>query len=127
MNSNRTPTLIIGFGLIIFSLYMLVALLTKLGATSSILDFWPVILIFVGLFSINPASGHSNGVPVGLIGLGVFGGLYRLGAFQTPQGQALLAVLLGFTGLVILVMVVSKPRKPRVESSSRPINRSNRS
>ncbi len=128
MKSNRTATLFIGFALILLGLYMLASLLTKTSTTTNILDFWPVLLIFTGLLSINPSNPDSLGISLGLMGLGVFGGLYRLGAFQTAQGQALLAVLLGLTGIVVLVMVVARSSAKAVDNnrSSQPINKSSR-
>ena len=128
MKSNRTATLFIGFALILLGLYMLASLLTKTSTTTNILDFWPVLLIFTGLLSINPSNPDSLGISLGLMGLGVFGGLYRLGAFQTAQGQALLAVLLGLTGIVVLVMVVARSSTKAVDNkhSSQPINKSSR-
>jgi uncharacterized protein involved in response to NO len=128
MKSNRTATLFIGFALILLGLYMLARLLAKTSTTTNILDFWPVLLIFTGLLSINPSNPDSLGISLGLMGLGVFGGLYRLGAFQTAQGQALLAVLLGLTGIVVLVMVVARSSAKAVDNnrSSQPINKSSR-
>ncbi|MCX6805405.1 MAG: hypothetical protein NT114_01765 [Patescibacteria group bacterium] len=128
MKSNRTATLFIGFALILLGLYMLARLLAKTSTTTNILDFWPALLIFTGLLSINPSNPDSLGISLGLMGLGVFGGLYRLGAFQTAQGQALLAVLLGLTGIVVLVMVVARSSAKAVDNkhSSQPINKSSR-
>ena len=127
MKSNRVATLFIGFTSILFSLYILVALLTRAGASETIMQFWPVVLIFLGVLTISPNNPGSNGISLGLIGFGIFGGLYRVGTFQTPQGQAILAVLLGFIGLVILIMLVSKPRNKNNFSPNQSINKSNRS
>ena len=128
MKSNKTATLFIGFSLILLGLYMLASLLAKTSTTTNILDFWPVLLIFTGLLSINPSNPDSLGTSLGLMGFGVFGGLYRIGAFQTSQGQALLGVLLGLTGIVVLVMVVARSSDRATDSkqSSQPINKSSR-
>lgn len=135
MESNKRATLFIGFGIIIFSLFLLIRLLTKLDATTQIVDYWPIFIFFVGLLSINPKNTGTVGISLGLMGLGTFGVLYRIGIFQTPGGQALLAVMLGLVGLTILVFAVSKPRKPKPQNpaSSNPntthqqlINKSNR-
>ncbi len=126
MKSNRTATLFIGFALILFSLYLLVSLLIKSSASETIMQFWPVVLIFLGVLTVSPSNPASNGISLGLIGFGIFGGLYRVGAFQTPQGQAILAVLLGFIGLAILIMLVSKPRNKTGYSPEQSINKSNR-
>lgn len=123
MNSSRLSTLIVGLILIAFSFLILIGLLTKLGATSQILDYWPAVLIFVGVLAMSGKNTSSYGVPLALVFLGIFGALRRIGAMQTPQGQALLALFLGFGGIVILVMLVSRPKK---EPSSQSINRSQR-
>ncbi len=127
MKSNRTATLFIGFALILFSMYLLASLLIKSSASDTVMQFWPVVLIFLGVLTISPSNPGSNGISLGLIGFGIFGGLYRVGAFQTPQGQAILAVLLGFIGLVVLIMLVSKPRVKSTYSPDQSINKSNRS
>jgi len=130
MKSNRTSTLFIGFSLILLGIYMLVSLISKTNTntTNNILDYWPVLLIFVGILSINPANPDSLGTSLGLVSFGVFGGLYRVGAFQSEQGRALLAVLLGLTGIVVLVMVVSGSSQKKKDSQlhSQPINKSSR-
>ncbi len=133
METNRTPSLILGFGLIIFSFFLLGRLLFKLDSTTQVVDYWPVFILFIGLLTINPKNARTNGISLALIGLGIFGVLYRVGVFQTPGGQALLAVMLGLVGLVVLVLVVSRPRKPKVVTTNaqqaehqQPINKSNR-
>ncbi len=133
MESNKTPSLILGFGLIIFSFFLLGRLLFKLESTTQIVDYWPVFILFIGLLTINPKNARTNGISLALIGLGIFGVLYRVGVFQTQGGQALLAVMLGLVGLVVLVLIVSRPRKPKVVTTNtqqveheQPINKSNR-
>ena len=130
MKNNRLPSIVIGLCLVLFSFYLLISLLTKLDATTQIVNYWPAFLILVGVLTINPSNPNSNGVSMGIIGLGFFGLVYRMGVFQTEGGKILLAMLLGFTGLVILLMVVSKPRKQKNNSSQGQsydsINRSNR-
>jgi len=133
MKSSRTPNIVIGIALILFSLFILVRLLTKLDATTNIIDYWPAFLILLGVLTINPKNPNSNGVSMGIIGLGTFGLLYRVGTFQTPQGQTLLAVMLGFVGLVILITVVARPKKQKnlpdntaQYSSQQTVSKSNR-
>lgn len=122
MNSNRTTSLIIGLVLIGFAFLILISLLTKLSATSQIVEYWPAVLILIGVLSLNPKSGN-YGVSLGLIFFGIFGALRRFGAMQTPAGQTILALMLGFAGLIILVMLVSRPKKNKY---SQPVNRSQR-
>lgn len=128
MKNNRTATLVVGFGLILFAFAILLSLLAKLDATSQIVNYWPAFLVLVGILTINPSNPSSNGVSMGIIFLGIFGVLHRTGVFQTPQGQALMAVMLGLVGLVMLVMIASKPRKNSAQNtiSSQPVNKSNR-
>ncbi|MDQ5943600.1 MAG: hypothetical protein QG675_368 [Patescibacteria group bacterium] len=128
MKNNRTATLVIGFGLILFAFVILISLLTKLDATSQIINYWPAFLVLVGVLTINPSNPNSNGVSMGIIFLGIFGVMHRAGVFQTPQGQALMAVMLGLVGLVVLVMIASKPRKNTAQSPTptQPVNKSNR-
>jgi hypothetical protein len=52
--------------------------------------------------------------------------MHRAGVFQTPQGQALMAIMLGLVGLVVLVMIVSKPRKNNTPTTDQQYNKSNR-
>ncbi len=64
---------------------------------------------------------------MGIIFLGIFGVMHRAGVFQTPQGQALMAIMLGLVGLVVLVMIASKPRKyTSQQPSDQSYNKSNR-
>lgn len=135
MESNKRATLFIGFGIILFSFFLLIRLLTKLDATTQIVDYWPIFIFFVGLLSINPKNTGAIGISLGLMGLGTFGVLYRIGIFQTPGGQAFLAIMLGLVGLTILVLAVSKPHKPKRQSNTpsnlnathqQPLNKSNR-
>lgn len=123
MNNSRIPTLVVGLILIAISFLILIGLLAKLDATSQILDYWPAVLIFIGVLAMSGKNTTSYGVPLALIFLGIFGALRRIGAMQTPQGQALLALFLGLGGIVILVMLVSRPKK---ETTSQPISRSQR-
>lgn len=133
MESNRRTALFFGFALILFSFFLLIKLLAKLDSTTQIVDYWPFFVLMVGILSVNPKSPGSIGISLGLMGLGIFGMFYRLGIFQTPGGQALLAVMLGLVGLVILVLIVSRPVKPKIVTAkpnnttqSQPINKSNR-
>ncbi len=123
MNSNKITTLVIGLLLIAISFIILIGLLAKLDATSQILDYWPAVLIFIGVLAMSGKNTSSYGVALGLIFLGIFGALRRIGAMQTPTGQALVALFVGFGGIVMLVMLVSRPKK---STSNQPINRSDR-
>ena len=55
MKNNRTATLVVGFGLILFAFVILISLLTKLDATSQIINYWPAFLVLVGVLTINPS------------------------------------------------------------------------
>lgn len=110
MKSNKTITIIIGLLLIFFAFFVLISLLAKLNATSQIITYWPAFLILVGVLTINPKSTSTNGISMAIIFLGIFGLMHRLGVFQTANGQALLAVMLGLVGLTLLAFAASKPK-----------------
>ena len=116
MMKNSKISIIIGITLIVFSFYLLVKLLHMLDNTTDLTQYWPVFLIFIGVLSMSPKNPDTNAVSLSLIALGTFGGLYRVGFFKTPNGEAALAVLVGLFGLVILAMVASKPSKPSLDS-----------
>jgi hypothetical protein len=77
--------------------------------------YWPVILIFVGLFALGTSKDHM-GFPLGLIGLGFVLTLGRLGVFK--QVSVLEPVLIMLVGILIIALATGNPNKKKAKSDA---------
>lgn len=109
MNSRITQ-IILGVGIIVLGLFALNFLGGALSANSVFGQYWPIILIFVGLLSIG-ASGEHIGFSLGIMGVGLVLLLDRLGLFnQTRWLEAFILVMIGFA---VIALVAGKPRNKK--------------
>jgi TctA family transporter len=114
MKKNNYLTIGLALIFLMIALMVLVDLLGMLSSYNFLGQYWPVILIFIGLFAFSGSSSKNNGFSFGLIILGILMLLNRMGAFQTQAGKTLLVILLGLSGLAILLFAVSKtPAEPK--------------
>lgn len=76
--------------------------------------YWPVVLIFVGLMTMNPKNTQSNGFSFGFASLGLLLLLRNLGVFNSQTGKVALIALLALCGIGVLAFATSKkpPTKP---------------
>lgn len=107
MNSRITQ-IIFGVGIIVLGLFALNALGGALSASSVFGQYWPIILVFVGL--IMAGSGSENiAFSLGLMAVGIILLLDRLGMFG--QYHWLEALILAMVGFAVIALVASRPHK----------------
>lgn len=82
-------------------------LLNLLKANNIFGQFWPIVLVFIGVFAFS-ASPKSNAFAFGLIILGILLTLRNLGIFASQSGDVIFIVLLCLAGLAMLVMSTEK-------------------
>ena len=82
-------------------------LLNLLKANNIFGQFWPIVLVFIGVFAFS-ASPKSNAFAFGLIILGILFTLRNLGIFASQSGDVIFIVLLCLAGLAMLVMSTEK-------------------
>jgi hypothetical protein len=82
-------------------------LLNLLKANNIFGQFWPIVLVFIGVFAFS-ASSKSNSFAFGLIILGILFTLRNLGIFASQSGDVIFIVLLCLAGLAMLVMSTEK-------------------
>ena len=113
-NNNKNNFLVIGLALVflIIAVTVLIDLLGYLSSYNFIAQYWPAILILVGIFAFTGSASKNSGFSFGLILLGVIMLLNSLGAFQTQAGKTIIVVLLALGGLSILLFAISKPSPP---------------
>lgn len=70
--------------------------------------YWPVILIFLGLITINPKATQGNGIAFGFVSLGILLLLRNMGVFNSQSGKVILIALLGLCGIGVLAFATSK-------------------
>ena len=70
--------------------------------------YWPVVLIFVGIITMNTKNTQSNGFSFGLASLGLLLLLRNMGVFSTQTGQVVLIFLLAICGIGVLAFATSK-------------------
>lgn len=78
--------------------------------------YWPVVLIFVGLITMNPKNAQGNGFSFGFATLGILLLLRNMGVFNTQTGHVILIFLLALGGIGVLAFATSK--KPKSKSSN---------
>jgi len=102
----------LGIGLaLVFLAVAVVVLIDLLGFLSSnnfLGQFWPLLLVLIGLFAFSSGSSRENGFAFGIIILGLLMLLFELNAFQTTAGKTILVLLLSLSGLAVLVFAISK-------------------
>ena len=106
---KKMNLLTIGVALVflIAALVVLGDLLNLLKANNIFGQFWPIVLVFIGIFSFS-ASSKSNAFAFGLIILGILFTLRNLGVFSSQSGDVIFIVLLCLAGLAMLVMSTEK-------------------
>ncbi|MEI6581509.1 MAG: hypothetical protein WCN86_01390 [bacterium] len=87
---------------------VLIDLLGLLDSSVIISQYWPVLLVFIGLFTISPSRAKGNGFSFGIMTLGLIFMLQNLGVFSTQTGKVMLVILLALCGLVVLIFATSK-------------------
>lgn len=70
--------------------------------------YWPIILIFLGLITLNPSNAKGNGFSFGFVMLGILLLLRNMGVFSSQTGQVVLIVLLALGGIGVLAFATSK-------------------
>lgn len=88
----------------------------QLTLNSTLGMYWPVILIFVGLFTLGTSKDHM-GFPLGLIGLGFVLTLGRLGTFKSAT--YLEPILIVLVGILVLALATGNPNKKKPNSDSK--------
>ncbi|MBI2798066.1 hypothetical protein HYX70_02060 [Candidatus Saccharibacteria bacterium] len=93
---SRVAQLVLGAAIIVLGLYVLSLLGQKLAVTSALGQYWPMLLIFVGVIAIGSNSEHI-GIPLGIMGVGIVLLLDRLGLFASVQWlESAIFILIGF-------------------------------
>ena len=110
---KKSNFLTIGLAIIflLIAITVLVDLLGYLKSYDIFGQYWPIILVIVGVLAFSGGSSKESGFAFGMIILGILLLLNTLGAFETQAGKTILVILLGLSGLAILVFAVTKPPK----------------
>lgn len=112
---SKLASFLLGAFIIIMGLYFLSMLGNQLTLNSTLGMYWPVILIFVGLFALGTSKDHM-GFPLGLIGLGFVLTLGRLGVFKLVS--VLEPVLIMLVGILIIALATGNPNKKKAKSDT---------
>lgn len=106
---KKMNLLTIGVALIflVAAIIVLGDLLNYLQASNIFGQYWPIVLVFIGIFAFS-ASPRSNSFAFGLITLGLLFTLRNLGIFASQSGDIIFIVLLCLAGLAMLVMSTEK-------------------
>ena len=108
---NNFLTIGIAIILLLVAVVVLVDLLGYLSSYNFLGQYWPVLLVFVGILAFTGSSQKESGFAFGMIILGLLMLLNTMGVFQTSAGKTILVVLLGLSGIVVLALAASKPPK----------------
>lgn len=107
--SNKSNGIIVGVLILVFAGLFLAGLLHKLDLNSALGNFWPVIVMLLGIFVMSSDTNELVGFGIGIFGFILL--LHTLGFFDTPTGQGVKTALLLLLGLAILVISVSRPKR----------------
>jgi len=112
---KKNNFLSIGLALI-FLLIAVVVLIDLLGFLSSynfLGQYWPILLVLVGVMAFSSGTSRESGFAFGMIMLGLLMLLFELNAFQSQAGKTVFVVLLALSGLAMLIFAISKkPEQP---------------
>jgi hypothetical protein len=107
MKKMNLLTIGVAIVFLLVALVVLGDLLNLLKANNIFGQYWPIILVFIGIFAFS-ASPKSNSFAFGLITLGLLLTLRNLGIFASQAGDVIFIVLLCLAGLAMLVMSTEK-------------------
>lgn len=83
--------------------------------------YWPVVLIFIGVITMNPKNAQSNGFSFGLASLGLLLLLRNMGIFNSQTGKVALIFLLAICGIGVLAFATQKKPSNKQESGNKDI------
>jgi hypothetical protein len=113
---KKNNFLSIGLALI-FLLIAIVVLIDLLGFLSSynfLGQYWPILIVLIGIMAFSAGSSRESGFAFGMIMFGLLMLLFELNAFQSQAGKTIFVLLLGLSGLAMLIFAVSKkPGQPK--------------
>jgi membrane protease YdiL (CAAX protease family) len=112
---SRLSQFLLGGLILVIGLYFLSMLGNQLKLESELGKYWPLLLIFLGLFTLGTSKEHL-GFPQGLIGLGSVLTLGRLGIFK--QVSLLEPVLIMLVGILIIALATGNPNKNKPKSAT---------
>ncbi len=113
---KKNNFLSIGLALI-FLLIAIVVLIDLLGFLSSynfLGQYWPILIVLIGIMAFSAGSSRESGFAFGMIMFGLLMLLFELNAFQSQAGKTIFILLLGLSGLAMLIFAISKkPEQPK--------------
>lgn len=83
--------------------------------------YWPVVLIFIGVITMNPKNAQSNGFSFGLASLGLLLLLRNMGIFNSQTGKVALIFLLAICGIGVLAFATQKKPSNKQTSDNKDI------
>lgn len=107
MKKMNLLTIGVAIVFLLVALVVLGDLLNLLKANNIFGQYWPIVLVFIGIFAFS-ASPKSNSFAFGLITLGLLLTLRNVGIFASQSGDVIFIVLLCLAGLAMLVMSTEK-------------------
>lgn len=83
--------------------------------------YWPVVIIFIGVITMNPKNAQSNGFSFGLASLGLLLLLRNMGIFNSQTGKVALIFLLAICGIGVLAFATQKKPSNKQTSDNKDI------
>ncbi|MCX6804973.1 MAG: hypothetical protein NT111_03080 [Patescibacteria group bacterium] len=116
---KRVSFIQIGLSLVflVIALVVLGDLVGLIKANNIFGQYWPALLILLGVMLIGPNS-RNNGISFGIIILGILLLMNTFNLFATQGGKVVLIMLLSFSGLAMLVFATTKKHKGSNPSST---------
>ena len=106
---SKLPAILVGALIIIFALFLFSGLLNWLDVNTTLGKYWPVLVMFLGLFSMGMPDNQNVGF--GILGFGFLLLLHQLSVFGTSLGQTIEPLIFIILALILLVSLAS-PKKP---------------
>lgn len=71
-------------------------------------QYWPILLIFIGILTIQPKQPRGNSFSFGLTSIGLLLLLRNMGIFNSQNSRIVLVILLLLCGIAVLAMTTSR-------------------